>query len=84
MNEIIITGMLSVVFLLMCGISYVLDLIAGDAKLPTFRKQKKPRSVAAKRGMVGQKIRRTRYEYIEIVPQTDPRVKGLCVERVRK
>ena len=80
MNEIIITGMLSVVFLLMCAISYILDLIAGDVP----QKKKKPRSVAAKRGMVGQKIRRTRYEYIEIVPETDPRVNGLCLERVRK
>ena len=80
MNEIIIVGMLGVVLLLMCGMSYICDLIAGDVP----QKKKKPRSVAAKRGMVGRKVHRHTYEYIEIVPQTDPRVKGLCVERVRK
>jgi hypothetical protein len=76
MNEIIITGMLSVVFLLMCAISYILDLIAGDAELPKLRRKY--------RGMVGKKIRRTRYEYIEILPDYTDSGKSFRVVRVRR
>ncbi len=40
--------------------------------------------VATKRGIVGQRIRRTEYIYIDIVPQTDPCVKGLQVRKVKR
>ena len=84
MNELLIAAMFSAVMLIACAASYIMDLIAGDAQLPKFGKQKKPRKVAAKRGAVGRKVHRHTYEYIEIVPQTDPRVKGLRVEHVRR
>ena len=40
--------------------------------------------VATKRGTVGRRIRRTEYIYMNIVPQTDPHVKGLQVRKVKR
>ena len=65
--------------------TYIWDLITGDAALPRFvRKKKIPRRVAAQRGEVGRKVRRTKYEYIEIIPDFSGSVKGLRVRRVRR
>jgi len=49
-----------------------------------FEQRKSPRKAATKRGMVGQRIRRTEYIYMDIVPQTDPHVKGLQVRKVKR
>lgn len=85
MNELLIAAMGGVVLIVMCGVSYLLDVIAGDVPARAIRaKQKVPRKGAASRGTVGRKVHRATYEYIEIVPQIDPRVKGLRVERVRR
>ena len=49
-----------------------------------WEQKKSPRVGGAKRGTVGQRIRRTEYIYLTIVPQTDPRVKGLRVRKVKR
>ncbi|MBQ2768059.1 MAG: hypothetical protein IJF49_08310 [Clostridia bacterium] len=65
------------------AVEYVSDLWQGNAELPKIlRKKKNPRRVAARRGEVGRKIRRTKYEYIEIIPDFGRSVKGLRVRRV--
>ena len=63
---------------LCCVVEYIIEIITGDAELP----KKKPRSVAAKRGVVGRKIRRTKYKYIEIIPDYSGSVNGLRVRNV--
>lgn len=76
---------LGVMLMLLCAITYIWELITGDAELPRFlRKKKSPRRVAAQRGEVGRKVRRTKYEYIEIIPDFGGSVKGLRVRRVRR
>ena len=76
---------LGVMLMLLCAITYIWELITGDAALPRFvRKKKSPRRVAAQRGEVGRKVRRTKYEYIEIIPDFGGSVKGLRVRRVRR
>lgn len=49
-----------------------------------WEKRKAPRKSGASRGTVGQRIRRTEYIYMDIVPQTDPHVKGLQVRKVKR
>lgn len=63
---------------LCCVAEYIIEIFTGDMKIP----KKKPRSVAAKRGMVGRKIRRTKYKYIEIIPDYSGSVKGIRVRNV--
>ena len=63
---------------LCCVAEYVIELFTGDMKFP----KKKPRSVAAKHGVVGRKIRRTKYKYIEIIPDYSGSVNGLRVRNV--
>lgn len=65
-----------VMMLLCCAFSYIYDLVVGDAELPKLRRKY--------RGMVGQKIRRTRYEYIEILPDYTDSGKSFRVVRVRR
>lgn len=43
--------------------------------------RKIPRKGGASHGIVGQQVRRAEYGYIKIVPQPDPRVKGLQIEK---
>ena len=53
------------------------------ADLETAWEQRKiPRKAATSHGIVGQRVRKAEYGYIKIVPQTDPRVKGLRVEKL--
>lgn len=59
-------------------------VICRLAELEAAWERKIPRKVAASRGMVGQRIRRTEYIYIDIIPQTDPHVKGLRVRKVKR
>ena len=74
-----------VMLVILCVVTYIWELITGDAVLPRFvRKKKSPRRVAAQRGEVGRKVRRTKYEYIEIIPDFGGSVKGLRVRRVRR
>lgn len=76
---------IGVMLMLLCAITYIWELITGDAELPRFlRKKKSPRRVAAQRGEVGRKVRRTKHEYIEIIPDFGGSVKGLRVRRVRR
>lgn len=49
-----------------------------------WEQRKIPRKAATKRGTVGRRIRRTEYIYMNIVPQTDPHVKGLQVRKVKR
>lgn len=63
---------------LCCVAEFVAEIFTGDIKFP----KKKPRSVAAKRGVVGRKIRRTKYKYIEIIPDYSGSVNGLRVRNV--
>ena len=49
-----------------------------------WEQKKSPRVAATKRGTVGERIPRAKYDYIEIVPQTDPLVKGLRVRKVKR
>lgn len=49
-----------------------------------FEQRKIPRMAATKRGTVGERIPRAKYDYIDIVPQTDPLVKGLRVRKVKR
>jgi hypothetical protein len=63
---------------LCCVAEFVTEIFTGDMKFP----KKKPRSVAAKRGVVGRKIRRTKYKYIEIIPDYSGSVNGLRVRNV--
>lgn len=74
-----------VMIMICCVGVYITELITGEAELPRFvRKKKSPRRVAAQRGEVGRKVRRTKYEYIEIIPDFGGSVKGLRVRRVRR
>ncbi len=76
---------LGVLLMLLCTVTYIWEQITGDAELPKLkRKKKSPRRVAAQRGEVGRKVRRTKYEYIEIIPDFGGSVKGLRVRRVRR
>lgn len=78
-------GAIMVMLMLCCAAAYVCELITGDAELPhLFRKKKSPHRVAARRGEVGRKVRRTKYEYIEIIPDFGGSVKGLRVRRERR
>ena len=54
-----------------------------NRKIPRKRHVLAPH-VATKRGTVGRRIRRTEYIYMNIVPQTDPHVKGLQVRKVKR
>lgn len=63
---------------LCCVAEYVIEIFTGDIKFP----KKKPRRVAAQRGEVGRKVRRTKYEYIEIIPDYSGSVKGIRVRNV--
>lgn len=49
-----------------------------------FEQRKIPRKAGTKRGTVGERIPRAKYDYIDIVPQTDPLVKGLRVRKVKR
>lgn len=76
---------LGAMLVILCVVTYIWELITGDAALPRFvRKKKSPHRVAARRGEVGRKVRRTKYEYIEIIPDFGGAVKGLRVRRVRR
>ena len=60
-------------------------LVCRLAALEAAWEQKKsPRSGGAERGTVGERIPRTKYDYIDIAPQTDPLVKGLRVRKVKR
>lgn len=67
---------LMVMLMLCCVIEYVWNLITGEAELPRPRRKK--------RGVVGQKIRRAKYEYIEILPDYSDSEKDFRVVRVRR
>lgn len=55
---------------------YICNLITGEAELPRLRHKN--------RGIVGKKIRRAKYQYIEIVPDYSDSEKGFRVVRVRR
>lgn len=65
-----------VMMLICCAISYVCDILAGDAEPPKIRRKY--------RGIVGQKIHRAKYEYIEILPDYSGSEKNFRVVRVRR
>lgn len=67
---------LMAMLILCCAIEYVWNLITGEAELPRLRRKK--------RGVVGQKIRRAKYEYIEILPDYSDSEKDFRVVRVRR
>lgn len=67
---------LMVMLMLCCLLDFIWNLITGEAELPRPRRKK--------RGVVGQKIRRHKYNYIEIVPDYSDSEKGFRVVRVRR
>lgn len=70
---------------LLCGVWGLRCLVMGLLGYEELPKRKKiPRKAATSRGTVGQRIRRTEYIYYDILPQTDPRVKGLQVRKVKR
>jgi hypothetical protein len=65
------------VMLMLCWLlDFICNLITGEAELPRPRRKK--------RGVVGQKIRRAKYEYIEILPDYSDSEKDFRVVRVRR
>lgn len=63
------------VMLMLCWLlDFICNLITGEADLP----------LRKKRGVVGQKIRRAKYEYIEILPDYSDSEKDFRVVRVRR
>lgn len=61
----------SCVLLLLCAISWCVDVYEGDAEMPNWMriKKKTPRKAATKRGIVGQRVRRSTCICSTIVPQ---------------
>ena len=76
----------SLALLLACAISWGIAVYEGEEPLPDWTARKKKPRVrnGAGRGTVGERIPRAKYDYIEIVPQTDPLVKGLRVRKVKR
>lgn len=65
------------VMLMLCWLlDFICNLITGEAELPRPRRKK--------RGVVGQKIRRAKYDYIEILPDYSDSEKDFRVVRVRR
>lgn len=68
-----LAGLMAMI-MLCCVIEYVWNLITGEAELPRRKK----------RGVVGKKIRRHKYNYIEIMPDYSDSEKDFRVVRVRR
>lgn len=74
---IIPMGGFMALFLLVGLGQYIVNLIRGEAELPRIR-------LRENRGIVGTKIRRTKYEYIVVVPDCINPTKDFRVVKVRK